>query len=93
MLNLLLVNERRGRLDAKSFEAAKRALTAIPIEFDFDVDEGALTNIAKRHRLTAYNAAYLELALRLGCPLTTLDSRLAKAGSAEGVPLLGATKA
>jgi predicted nucleic acid-binding protein len=39
--------------------------------------------------LTIYDAAYLELALREGLPLATLDEALVAAARAEGVPLVG----
>ena len=44
--------------------------------------------LAVTHRLTAYDASYLELALRRGLPLATLDEELRRAGNAAGVPLL-----
>jgi predicted nucleic acid-binding protein len=45
--------------------------------------------LADRHRLTVYDATYLELALRLSLPLATLDDELRNAAQLEGVPLLG----
>ncbi|HJW78510.1 MAG TPA: type II toxin-antitoxin system VapC family toxin [Beijerinckiaceae bacterium] len=45
--------------------------------------------LARRHRLTVYDAAYLELAQREGVPLATLDGPLAAAARADGVPVLG----
>jgi len=45
--------------------------------------------LARFHRLTAYDAAYLELALRLNAPLATLDDALSNAARAEGVVLIG----
>lgn len=45
--------------------------------------------LASRHRLTVYDAAYLELARRRDVPLAALDTDLRKAALAEGVPLLG----
>ena len=45
--------------------------------------------LADRHRLTVYDATYLELALRLSLPLATLDDELRRAAQQEGVPLLG----
>lgn len=45
--------------------------------------------LAERHRLTLYDAAYLELAQRSRLPLATLDRQLREAGVAAGVPLLG----
>jgi predicted nucleic acid-binding protein len=45
--------------------------------------------LARRHRLTVYDAAYLELALREHLPLATLDASLAAAARQEGVTILG----
>lgn len=45
-------------------------------------------SLAERHKLTVYDAAYLELALRLGAPLATFDAALAEAARAEGVHVL-----
>ncbi len=45
--------------------------------------------LARRHGLTVYDAAYLELALREGIDLATLDTELADAARAEGVSLVG----
>jgi len=42
----------------------------------------------RAHRLTSYDAAYLELALRLGLPLASRDQALQAAARSEGVPLL-----
>lgn len=44
-------------------------------------------NLARRHKLSAYDAAYLELALRTGLPLATLDANLKKAALSAGVPI------
>jgi predicted nucleic acid-binding protein len=48
---------------------------------------GDTLNIARRHKLSAYDAAYLELALRTGLPLATLDAHLAKAAVSTGMPI------
>lgn len=50
---------------------------------------GDTLNLARRYKLSAYDAAYLELALRTGISLATLDADLAKAATAAGVPILG----
>ena len=50
---------------------------------------GGTLNLARRYKLSAYDAAYLELSLRLGLPLATLDSDLTKAATAAGVPIFG----
>ena len=50
---------------------------------------GDTLNLARRYKLSAYDAAYLELALRAGLPLATLDLDLAKAAASAGVPIFG----
>ena len=50
---------------------------------------GATLRLASRHRLTVYDAAYLEMALRRGLPLATVERELRAAAKAEGIPLLG----
>ncbi len=50
---------------------------------------GATLNLARRYKLSAYDAAYLELALRTGLPLATLDAGLARAATNAGVLLFG----
>jgi predicted nucleic acid-binding protein len=50
---------------------------------------GDTLNLARRYKLSAYDAAYLELALRTGLPLATLDATLAKAATTAGVPIFG----
>lgn len=87
--NMLLVNERRGRLDKSKTARALRLLRGLPVAIDASIEEDALMDLARRHRLTAYDAAYLELALREGAPLATLDAALATAAQAEAVPLIG----
>ena len=50
---------------------------------------GDTLNLARRYKLSAYDSAYLELALRTGLPLATLDADLAKAATTAGVPVFG----
>jgi len=50
----------------------------------------ALLSLALRHDLTSYDAAYLELALRLQLPIATGDGALAEAAWAAGVGVLEA---
>lgn len=86
--NALVVNERRGRLGEADVADFLRGLNRLPISIDRSPDETALFALARRHRLTVYDAAYLELARREGLPLASLDGDL-RAASASGVPLLG----
>jgi predicted nucleic acid-binding protein len=50
---------------------------------------GDTLNLARRYKLSAYDAAYLELALRAGLALSTLDADLAKAATSAGVTIFG----
>ncbi len=84
--NILIVSERRGRLPTGTAEAFLAAVAGLGIRHDHDPDEAAVLRLARTHRLSVYDALYLDLALRLGCPLATLDTRLAEAAGAEGVP-------
>ena len=86
--NALLVAERRGRISADDRAGLLRFLANLPITIDSDTAMRAWTGtaaLAERHGLTAYNAAYLELALRLDLPLATRDRALVRAAGALGV--------
>lgn len=87
--NALLVNERRGGLTEAGTAAFLRDLGRLAISIDRSPDEAELLTLARRHRLTVYDAAYLELAQRGGLPLASLDGALRSAAAASGVPLLG----
>ena len=87
--NVFVVNERRGRLDIQHTTEALRVLKALPVTIDMDCEEDVLMRLARAYRLTAYDAAYLEVACRRGLPLATLDRALAIAARAEAVPLVG----
>ncbi|MGH6913595.1 MAG: type II toxin-antitoxin system VapC family toxin, partial [Geminicoccales bacterium] len=87
--NLLVMNERRGRLDAAGTAKFLIDLGELPIQIDREPDSGTTLGLARAHRLTCYDAAYLELALRRAAPLATLDRRLAAAARTAAVPLLG----
>lgn len=88
VVNGLLTAERRGRLDAADVRRAASLLLSLPIVVDPIARRRAFESthaLARKHGLTSYDAAYLELAVRLGIPLATLDSPLAAAAAAEGV--------
>jgi predicted nucleic acid-binding protein len=88
--NVLVINERRGRIDPPGSAAFLADLETLPITFDRQSDSATVLALAREHRLTVYDAAYLELARRLEAPLATLDRRLAAAARAAGVALVGA---
>ncbi len=88
--NVLLQIERRGRLPATARIQALRDLQALPIRIDgrsCDRVWSETQALAAAHRLTVYDASYLEMALRLGLPLAKLDADLRSAATACGVPL------
>ena len=85
--NTLLGNERRGRISEADLTAFLQDLRRLAIEFDHDPDETTVLMLARRHKLTVYDASYLELAMRLGVPLASLDRELCAAAAACGVPL------
>lgn len=86
--NALAVNERRRRLTAQDTRATLANLSAMRFVLDFDHDGGVVMELARRHGLSVYDAAYLEVAIRRSVPLATLDDRLHAAALAAEVELL-----
>lgn len=89
--NALLVAERRGRLSHRHRTQALQGLAGLPIAIDDETAGRAWREtlaLAETHRLTLYDAAYLELAVRRSLPLATLDGALRAAAVTAGVPLL-----
>jgi len=87
--NIFVMNERRGRLDGEKTRKALALLGSLPIQQDLEPDEAAVLRLARQHRLTVYDAAYLELAQRENVALATLDAELARAASSENIDLIG----
>jgi predicted nucleic acid-binding protein len=90
--NVLQMNVRRGRHNAKFRDRALADLALFPIKEDAEAGRQAWSGsliLAERHSLTVYDAAYLEVALRRGLPLATLDRDLGRAASAEKIQVLG----
>jgi predicted nucleic acid-binding protein len=82
--NALLVAERRGSIAVGDHKALVRQLAALPIVADPETSARAwreTIELAQRHRLTLYDAAYLELSLRRGLPLATFDAALRRAAN------------
>ena len=88
--NVVLVSERRGRLTTVQSAAFLADLAGLPITID-NVDPkiawGAVLTMARAYGLTAYDASYLELALRLGLPLASQDNRLRAVATQLGIPI------
>jgi predicted nucleic acid-binding protein len=87
--NALLTGERRKRTTEAKTTAFLTLLKSLPITTDDETATRAwqeALHLARAQNLSAYDAAYLELALRLGLPLATLDRPLKVAAKAVGVP-------
>ncbi len=85
--NGLLAAERRGRVSTRETAELVALLTSLPIVPDplsRARDLNATLNVAREYDLTTYDAAYLELARRIGAPIATLDGTLAKAAKQAG---------
>ena len=92
--NVLLIGERRKRLDQARSLRFVGLLNALPIVIDGETNSRAfaeISHLARSYQLSAYDAAYLELASRLGLPLASLDNKLKAAAVAVGVPLYDAS--
>jgi predicted nucleic acid-binding protein len=89
--NSLLALVRRKRIDSEECSKARHFLSRLAPIID---DEGArlalgdITELAQKHGLTAYDAAYLELAIRRSLPLASRDAGLNKAAKRSGVQTL-----
>lgn len=86
--NALLMGERRGRIAPEQVAERLDGLRQIPLLTDAEPDLDAAMSLARAHSLSFYDAVYLELALRRGAALATLDGRLSRAAAAEGVQAL-----
>jgi predicted nucleic acid-binding protein len=91
VVNTLLMGRRRGRITSQQLNEFIGDLAALPIRLEpppNPVQWPAIVTLAEQYRLSAYDAAYLELAQRVGLPLATLDGDLRKAAQAEGAALV-----
>lgn len=88
--NALLMGERRGRSTEAETRRWLAILASLPITIDPDSNANVWSDtltLARGHGLTAYDAAYLELDIRRGLPLATIDKKLKKAAEAVGAML------
>ena len=86
--NVLARAEAKGLVTQARSGAFVEMLDGVDIEVDADTFAHALSDtlqLARRYKLSAYDASYLELALRFGIPLATLDEDLQKAAKNSGV--------
>jgi len=87
-----------AKLEAEGIvkEVESQRFVALYAGLDIELDEttgvqalGDILQLARRFKLSAYDAAYLELSLRKGLPLSTLDAELATAAITAGVAIFG----
>jgi predicted nucleic acid-binding protein len=92
ILNALLVGEKRKRLTLELVQAFLADLNRLPVDVDGQTTPEVVfertQTLCPRHGLTAYDAAYLEIAVRHRHPLATTDADLKRAATAEGVRVL-----
>ena len=92
LTNVLALAERKGRITAAQSSAFIGDLGKLDIEQDDRAPSRAfphLLPLCRAHRLTSYDAIYLDLAVRRDLPLATLDVDLRKAAKKLGLDLLG----
>ena len=88
--NVLLGAQRHGRIDPAGVEAFLAQLGMLDIQVDAETVARAWSktlDLAAQYGLSTYDAAYLELALRRGVALATLDAALIAAARSAGIPL------
>jgi len=82
----------RGRMTANELPRIRSLIERLPVvlvDLDTPAATGEVLDLALEHGLTAYDAAYLDLAMRRGLPLATADARLRAACRTAGVTLVG----
>jgi predicted nucleic acid-binding protein len=90
--NVLAMAERKARITARQSDAFIADLSKLGIERDNEAPDRAFTHLlalCRTHRLTSYDAIYLDVASRRTLPLATLDEDLRKAAKKLGITLLG----
>lgn len=84
--NTLIMAERRRRITRQAADLGLDFLKSLPIVTDSEHELDAA--LARSYELSFYDAMYVELALRRGASLATLDGPLRRASIAEGVSLV-----
>ena len=92
-VNGALMGERRGRVSAQVIARWLEQLSKLQIRLDPVNNTSVFKSVlplCRKHRLTTYDAAYLELGSRLHLPLATFDKKLADAARSVGVDVVAA---
>ena len=83
--NVLAINERKRRITQEQSDAFLATLAALSIRVDPPIGAADLLVLTRKHGLTAYDASYLEVAIRTGLPIATLDKELLRASAQVNV--------
>lgn len=87
--SILLIAAKRGRIGEDMVYTALSRFRALPLRLVTRIEDSEVIRVARRHQLSAYDAAYLALTLAEMLLLATLDRKLAGAARAEGAIVLG----
>lgn len=87
--NALLAAWRRGRFGEPEMSGHLAVLAALPVRTDASTQPATALELAVRHRLTVYDAVYLEVAKRRRGILASLDRALLRAAASEGIATIG----
>lgn len=89
--NALCMAERRRRIQEKGLLESLQIISELPVIIDDGLNSGAVAaavSLARNHRLSVYDAGYLELAIRLGAILCSFDKELIAAAAKVQLSLL-----
>jgi predicted nucleic acid-binding protein len=90
--NALINKFRRKLMSHEEIEKCFQDFQSLRVRTDvYSAEPSVISHIwrlAIKHQLTTYDATYLELAIRLGCPLLTADEALIRSAPLEGITLL-----
>lgn len=90
VVNVLLAAERKKLISETDSIRFLRLLSQLPILVQHESPERAMKdilNLARAHNLSSYDASYLDLAMKKGLPLATLDKKMRKAAKSMNVEL------
>lgn len=85
--NVLVGAERRKRIKLRDSDEFLARLEKIPAQIASAGASQHTMRLSRLYGLTAYDAAYLEVAIRSGLPIATFDRELARAARTEGIPV------
>jgi predicted nucleic acid-binding protein len=90
--NAILTAVRRQRIPREDAPMLIGSMDRLPVDIDRGIAPEFLTwatlTVGLAHRVSAYDASYLEVAMRRGLPLATQDERLIRAADAAGIEIL-----